>query len=116
LLASCGTDRSCTNLDPKSIPVTDNLIETQGLDMKVSPNPFQHSTMVAFSTERDGQASIKLVDFTGRLIKVLFNQGVEANTPYEVDIDGSLLHSGIYYCILTQSDGNIKVVKLIYKE
>lgn len=116
LLASCGTDRSCTNLDPKSIPVTDNLIETQGFDLKASPNPFQNTTMVSFSTDMDGQANLKLVDFTGRLVKVLFNQGVVANTPYVVDIDGSSLHSGIYYCMLTQSDGNIKVVKLIYKE
>jgi Zn-dependent metalloprotease len=116
LLAACGTDRSCNDLTPKSAPVADNLIDAVGFDLKASPNPFQQSTLVTFTTDMDGQASLRLVDFTGRLVNVLFDQGVQSNTHYEVNVEGSSLRSGIYYCMLIQGDGKVKVVKLIKKE
>jgi hypothetical protein len=53
---------------------------------------------------------------TGRLSQILFDRQVEQNTSYQFEIDGSSLRPGVYYCMLTQSDGNFKVVKLIYKE
>jgi hypothetical protein len=116
MLAACGTDHSCTDLLPKSAPFADNLIEEQGFEIKVSPNPFKQSTMVTFSTDTDGQATLKLIDMTGRLNQILFDRQVEQNTSYQFEIDGSSLRPGVYYCMLTQSDGNFKVVKLIYKE
>jgi hypothetical protein len=113
MLAACGTDHSCTSLAPKSSPVTANEIEDHEFDLKVFPNPFSGSTHVSFSTDIDGQATLKLVDFTGRTSQVLFDQQVQKNVPYIVEINGNSLKSGIYYCMLIQSDGNMKVVKLI---
>ena len=116
MLASCGTDHSCTDLTPKSSPFAGNVIESQGFELKASPNPFTKSTLVTFSTDIDGQATLKLVDFTGKVNQILFDRKVEQSIVYQVEIDGNLLLSGVYYCQLTQSNGNIKVVKLIHNK
>jgi Zn-dependent metalloprotease len=116
MLAACGTDHSCTDLTPKSSPFSVNATEAQGFDLKASPNPFNGSTLVTFSTDVDGQAILKLVDFTGKVNQILFDRKVEQNTVYQVKIDGSLLSSGIYYCQLTQGNGNIKVIKVVHNE
>ena len=46
----------------------------------------------------------------------MFNGQVEQNVQYELEIEGSTLKSGIYYCMLVQSDGNMKVIKLIFEK
>jgi Zn-dependent metalloprotease len=116
MLAACGTDHSCTDLTPKSAPLADRLTEEQGFDLKASPNPFSKSTLVTFTVNTDGQASLKLVDFAGRISQQLFDGKIEQHVPYQVEIDGALLQPGIYYVMLMQGDGQMKVIKLINNE
>jgi Zn-dependent metalloprotease len=116
MLAACGTDHSCTGLDAKTTPLSGNSVAEPGLELKASPNPFNQSTLISFSTEIEGQAILKLVDQTGRGGKVLFNQNVEQHLPYEIELARADLKSGIYYLMLIQQDGNIKTIKVLVND
>jgi hypothetical protein len=116
MLAACGTDHSCTGLGAKSGPVAIESVDEVEMDLDVYPNPFSNTTTVTFTTDMDGHASLRLVDFTGREAGTLFDQQVEQNTTYQVEISGATLSPGIYHCILLQGDGKLKVVKLIFNK
>lgn len=113
MLAACGTDHSCTNLDPKSSPVSSTPLIEEGMQLKVSPNPSSVSAKLIFSTDTDGQATLKLVDLNGRVNQVLFDHAVQQHEMYEVEFSSSSMLPGIYYAMLLQGDGKMKVVKVM---
>ncbi len=115
MLAACGTDHSCTDLEPKAAPISEKPVEVSS-ELKAVPNPFSNYTMVSFATETDGQATLKIFDSYGRLILKAFEGSVSAFTIYEVEVSGRLLHPGIYYGVLEQSDGIRKVTKLVLRD
>ena len=115
MLAACGTDHSCTELK-RSVPLSDAQDEDNALDLSVRPNPFTSTTFVTFSTGTDGQAILRLIDFMGRPAGTLFDEPVEKNTAYEVVYNEHHLAPGMYYLMLMQSDGEVRVLKLIRQD
>jgi Zn-dependent metalloprotease len=113
LLAACGTDPTCTSLDPKSAIASSEPLHESAIMLEAYPNPFNASTTVTFLTETDGQATLKLVDSYGKVIETLYNGNVISGIPYEIELDARLYKAGFYYCKLQQSDGSTKVMKLV---
>lgn len=113
MIAACGTDHSCTDLEPKRSPVAFNPPTESEISLNASPNPFSGATKVEFSTEAEGRAVLKLVDSFGREIAGLFEGNVSANVTYDLELNGQSYPAGVYYLKLQQSDGTVKVIKLI---
>jgi hypothetical protein len=67
------------------------------------PNPFNPETKIRFVVNDNTQASVILYDAVGSKIKELFNNNVESGKIYEINFDGSLLSSGVYYYSLITS-------------
>jgi Zn-dependent metalloprotease len=112
-LAACGTDPNC--YDFKS-SIADNGIEgliTSDMNLDAYPNPFSNSATIEFSSTSSGKVTLQLYDFSGRMVKELYNAEVEMENYYEVELDGNDLNAGMYYCMLRQSDGQTKGIKLI---
>jgi Zn-dependent metalloprotease len=113
MLAACGTDHSCTDLLPKSAPVTQ--VFEPAMKLEASPNPFTEQTRLSFTVEREGQASLKLIDSYGKVVSTLFDGAVNADVKYDLDVNGRLYGSGLYYGKLQHSDGSSEVIKLIVR-
>lgn len=113
LLGDCGIDHNCP---PTSSSIASSNPIDEGNTLTAFPNPFNHSTTIAFTSEMTGKATLKLFDLTGREIKALYNGSVTAGKIYEVQIDGSLLKPGISYCLLQYADGSVKTLKLAYSQ
>jgi hypothetical protein len=60
------------------------------------PNPFNPTTHIKFSIPKDGSASLKIFDITGKLAAVYLDGFVKAGT-YNAEIDGSSLASSVYF-------------------
>ena len=114
-LAACGTVRECTDLLPKAAPAGSNVAEAS-LKLQANPNPFSSITTLTFSAEKEGQATLRLVDAYGATLETLFSRAVYSNAPYTVELNGDKYPPGLYFCVLQQSDGNMKVIKLILKD
>ena len=69
--------------------------------LKCIPNPFSTFTDIQFSVLQSGDVVMKLYDYLGQQIKVLYNGNVESGTSYSVKFDGSELAAGLYFCTLT---------------
>jgi hypothetical protein len=59
------------------------------------PNPFNPTTVIAYSIPKSGNISLKIYDLLGREVATLVNEIKQAGN-YEVKFDGSKLASGIY--------------------
>jgi photosystem II stability/assembly factor-like uncharacterized protein len=60
------------------------------------PNPFNSSTRISFDLERPAQASIKLYDLQGRLVRTL-TDGLRSAGTHDLLLDGADLASGTYF-------------------
>lgn len=60
------------------------------------PNPFNPVTVINFSIPKSGFTSLKVYDITGRLIKILMNENLQAGY-YKAVFDAGSLASGIYF-------------------
>ncbi len=74
------------------------------------PNPFNPSTHIKFSVPKDGNASLKIFDVTGKLAAVYLDGFIKAGT-YNAEIDGSGLASGVYFYRL-EASGFTKTMKM----
>ena len=70
---------------------------TEGYELKQNfPNPFKNDTRISFTVPRDMHVILELIDLTGRTVKSLLNDRVEAGE-HEIRFDAGMLTSGIYY-------------------
>jgi hypothetical protein len=60
------------------------------------PNPFNPSTIVEFSLATDSRVSLKVFDVLGQEVMTVVNSSLVAGV-HTVDIDASLLNSGVYF-------------------
>lgn len=63
------------------------------------PNPFNPSTSIRFQLPEKTSAKVLIYDITGKLLKVLLNETLEAGY-YEIRFDAIEFSSGIYFYIL----------------
>lgn len=78
-----------------------------------NPNPFNERTTVNFSLSSYTDVKLELFDVLGKRVKILA-YGKFPTGNYETDINGSILKSGIYFCVLRTSFGTktIKISKI----
>lgn len=113
LLAACGMDHSCTDLLPKVAPVAMHAELSPIFSLSASPNPLEGSARISFVTESDGTAILRLSDSYGKILATLFESSVAAYAHQTAEFNGSSYAPGLYYLSLQQSDGAMKVIKLI---
>jgi hypothetical protein len=75
------------------------------------PNPFNPSTTISFQMPVSGKVVVKVFDVTGKEVKTLVNQNMEAGI-HQVNFDASGLSSGVYYYSL-QSGSFFQTKKLM---
>ena len=79
-------------------------------DARNYPNPFDHETTIAFRLSRQASVTIRIYDFTGRLVAMPLSNSVREAGPVEVRWHGETsagdhLARGIYFChILMESE------------
>ena len=115
LLGYCGTDRTCTDSKSGIINSEENadLTNDGTITLDVFPNPFSANASITFTCPEEGSVMAKLIDHFGKETAVLFDNKVEKEVLYSVEIDGSKLSPGLYFCVLQHSDGTMKIKKLI---
>jgi hypothetical protein len=115
LLGYCDTDRTCTDSKSGIINSGDNTDVTNdgAITLDAFPNPFPANATITFNCPEDGYVTAKLIDHYGKETAVLFDNKVEKEVLYSVEIDGSKLSPGLYFCVLQHSDGTMKIKKLL---
>ena len=82
------------------------LAETpSSLQLKISPNPFQHQTKISFFLPKDGEVRLSVFDTQGRLLTELPSQSLQKGwrqTTFEV----GNLGAGVYV-LLVQTEGTV---------
>ena len=78
---------------------------------KVQPNPLNPSTMLSFTTSREGTVRVSVYDMQGRLVKTLLNEYRPAG-PHTVAWDGSSnarghVASGVYFLRIESAEGGV---------
>jgi len=73
--------------------------------LTASPNPVGSFSTVRFSLKEDAVVSLRLYDYSGRMIETLYNGQVKAYQNYDVDFQKRNLMSGIYIVKLTTDKG-----------
>lgn len=74
------------------------------------PNPFNPVTKIRFAVPVSSNATLTVIDISGRTISELFKGNIKAGN-YEYTFDGSTLSSGIYFYRL-QSDNFSEIRKM----
>jgi len=66
------------------------------------PNPFNPQTTISFDLPRETQATVRIFDVTGRLVRSLLNGAIARQGRNEVvwngrDVDGRQVATGVYF-------------------
>lgn len=69
-------------------PITSNLLSNY-------PNPFNSSTVLIYTVQKQEKVNIQLYDITGKMITTLVNENKKSGT-YSITLNTSALTSGIY--------------------
>ncbi len=85
-----------TNVISNSIPLSIFLNQNY-------PNPFNPSTKIKFNILKNSFVELTVFDSSGRLIKKLLNESLQAGT-YESVFDGSGIPSGVYFYTLKTNE------------
>lgn len=76
-------------IDPAKTPLKYELFQNY-------PNPFNPVTSIKFTIPKDGQASLKIYDITGKLVATYLDEYVKKGT-YNAEVNGTELSSGVYF-------------------
>ncbi len=76
------------------------------------PNPFNINSKIKFQISKLSNIKLKVFDITGREVRMLVNQKLNAGT-YETDFDGSSYSSGIYFYSLIVDGKLIDTKKMV---
>ena len=86
-------------------------IRNPGFNFDISPNPFNKLTTIHYTVPISGKVSVKLYNASGRLIKTLVHDNLNAGT-YAMNLSADKLAKGVYF-VKYESDTNKSEVKLI---
>jgi hypothetical protein len=85
-----------------------------GLELAVSPNPFNPATAINYKLQAPSKVSLKVYDAAGRLVATLVDGQQEAGA-HQVTFNGSKLTSGVYFYRLEAGEqiasGKMELVK-----
>jgi hypothetical protein len=95
------TDEVEVGLAPKAFTLSQNY-----------PNPFNPSTMLEFTFEQNGNATVKIYNMLGQEVATVFNQKAEAGRIYQAQFYASRFTSGVYVSVL-ESGGKRLLRKML---
>lgn len=78
------------------------------------PNPFKDKTTISFNLKESENISIKVYNMMGQLVSNLIEGNINSGK-HEVELDGTLLPSGIYYYTI-QSETGMQTGKMILEK
>ncbi|MES2619972.1 MAG: T9SS type A sorting domain-containing protein, partial [Bacteroidota bacterium] len=74
--------------------------------MDVIPNPFSNQALIQFVSNKENERiTLSVMNTSGQLISLLFDETVAADRNVQVSFDSSKLPNGIYYALLRTSNG-----------
>lgn len=85
------------------------------LEVKVSPNPSSGQITLIYNLENTMPVRIELFDITGKMVKVLSNQGKQYAGKYNVSFNISDLPNGIYMATLTTDENKVSAKIILTK-
>jgi len=91
--------------------------ENAGENIISAPNPFNNSTNLRITLEKDSQISFSIYSIHGELVNSIINDEYYTKGTYKFiwegnNMDGNQIPNGIYFGVL-QSDNQTKTIKLI---
>lgn len=99
----------------KSALVSEPVIIPFELDVKVSPNPTSGQITLSYTLENIMPVRIDLFDITGKIVKMLSNQGKQYAGKYNVSYNISDLPNGIYMATLSTNDNKVSAKVILAK-
>lgn len=97
-------DMGCYYWDVAGIISQDDLLEDVGPNLLgATPNPFSGSTVVRFNLVKRQRVKLTIHDVSGRTVTALCDE-VMGTGIHQIELDGSGLAVGIYFCMLTAGD------------
>lgn len=87
------------------------LNESNELKLNNFPNPFNNTTKILYKVGKSSNIILRLYNSLGEQIDTLIND-YRLKGSYEVNLNASLLSSGIYYCVLS-SENSLVATKII---
>ncbi len=78
------------------------------------PNPFNPSTTIQYSLERESEVVLEIFDLFGRKIETVFH-ALQRNGIHKVEVNLSSYSSGIYICRLTVEEKSLTQKMLLIK-
>lgn len=91
--------------------VAEETLLSKSISLKASPNPFNNSTNIVYSTNSASLNKVSIFNILGQRIKTLFNN-YQSEGEYKLHWDATDETSGIYFVIL-ESGNYLKVQKLL---
>ncbi|MCB0397601.1 MAG: T9SS type A sorting domain-containing protein [Flavobacteriales bacterium] len=79
---------------------------SQDGEFRIYPNPTRGETTVQYRVAENTPVRIRLLDYTGRVVKVLVNETVTDESLHVVKVNGDHLAPGIYQVIMQKPDGS----------
>ena len=109
-LRLCWIPDVTTDVDPETPEIKTGLLGTY-------PNPFNPTTRIVFSIERDGPVTLAIYDIAGRRVRVLANAERMEAGPHTfswdgLDDGGRRVSSGVYVCRM-QAGGQSSAMKMV---
>ena len=92
--------------DSNAVVSVDDRVPTRSIRLRQNlPNPFSTRTTIGFDLARRDQASLRIYDVTGRLVRTLADGGMLESGSHQVewsgrDDGGARLEAGLYFCRL----------------
>jgi hypothetical protein len=78
---------------------------------EISPNPFSQSTSIKWVLAKRSFVSLKILDLTGKVIKILVNEQLDPGEHHLI-FDACSLPAGVYLCRL-QANGTVETRKVL---
>jgi hypothetical protein len=101
-LRQVDADGSAHTTDPVSVEVA---VERTLALRPPAPNPTRRAARLAFTTKRDGPATVALYNVLGQRVRTLYDQTARAGREHEVEVSADGLSSGTYFVRLRAPSG-----------
>ena len=82
--------------------------------MNSYPNPFENNTTITFELPEEGQVTVKILDYSGKVVEELYEGFAEGRKRYLFSIDSRKYTAGMYVCMVQQANGKVSYHKMIH--
>ncbi len=113
--AGCFGGSPGVGFTPCIVGTEDTPISNNSTSLEAYPNPFDHSTTIRVSLDKNEHAQLRIIDTYGKEITTL-TEGVMSKGQHYIPFQPSNLAAGIYYCqLITSSLTSYAVISYLGK-